>query len=366
VVHGDIWPENILVPPNGKPVLIDFGQAGFRAAVGATVEIEGRNRRYLAPEKGKSVAGDVYSLGGVLHYLATGEDPPEKLATDLDSLKNQIAQTIRRANPRLYEENRGAVDIIAHCLRTSEIRTAHVHGVVQELDTFFGERAQTTVVEALLSTAGEGERVDKGGHELFRWMASLSVNALRATLGDMAEGIYDLIGDHEVIASGLTQYLSLLGKSDQYLTISVPRFWYPRNLGINGRYLSMNILAAQRGAIVKRLFVITDSDRKAPDYQAMLQAQRAVLKEVAGWELKGRYEVKVYEATEVEAENIMRQGHHFGLLVRGNDEIAVFPEYRKDGSLSAVRFRSNLVGDLQDTFADYWHKAKDLLEPENS
>ncbi len=361
VIHGDIWPENILVSTNGRPILIDFGQAAFREAIGPAIEIEGRNARYIAPEKGKSVGGDIYSLGGVLYYLATGEDPPERLASDIDELKIQIAEAVRTANPQLYEENRGAVDIIAHCLRTSDQRTAHVHLIIQDLDTFFGERAQTTVVKAIRSVISEGERLDQSGHELFRSMAVGTLNALVATLSEMNSGIYDLVGDHNVIVSGFTEYLRLLGNDDQYLTVSVPKFWYPRNLGINGYYLTSNILAAQRGAVVKRLFITTDADRQTAEFQSLLQAQRQVWQELAASPPIGCYEVKTYNVSEDEAADIMKKGHHFGLLVRRQDEIAVFPEYRNDGSLAAVRFRSNLVGGLRPIFEKYWCKAKSLF-----
>jgi serine/threonine protein kinase len=362
VVHGDIWPENILISSNGDPILIDFGQAVFREAIGASREIPGRNSRYIAPEKIRSVGGDVYSLGGVLHYIATGEDPLQELPSDIDILKSKTAETIKRTNDALYTENRGAVDIIAHCLRTSDQRTAHAHGVVEELDTFFGKHDRGTVEDALRSVQTEAKRVDNGGHELFRWMASLRVNALRATLSDMSGGVYDLVGDHEVIVSGLTQYLGLLGDGDKYLTVSVPNFWYARNLGLNGRFLSMNTLASQRGAIVKRLFVVTETDRRNPEFQPMITAQKMVLDETSALALKGRYEVKILDVTESERKDLVKKSHHFGLMARGDGEVAIFPEYRVDGSLAAVRFRagSDLVGGLREIFEDYWHKAKEL------
>jgi hypothetical protein len=86
------------------------------------------------------------------------------------------------------------------------------------------------------------------------------------------------------------------------------------------------------------------------------------LDEATAVDLKGHYEVKTLDVTESEGKDIVTKGHHFGLLVRGDDEVAIFPEYRADGSLAAVRFRagSNLVGGLRDTFDDYWHRAEPL------
>src|SRR5205807_897467 len=136
VIHGDIWPENILVRENGEPVLIDFGQAAFRDAAASIVKVSGRNIRYIAPEEKRTVGGDVYSLGGVLFYLATGEDPPEvvkNVRADVGALTVTVLDRIRlrNKNKSLYQENRGAADIIARCLCMSDERYGDVHTVIE-------------------------------------------------------------------------------------------------------------------------------------------------------------------------------------------------------------------------------------------
>ncbi len=366
VIHGDVWPENILVNESKQPVLIDFGQAAFREAMGDDAQIEGRNRRYIAPEKTRSVGGDVYSLGGVLHYLATGENPPEEPPEAIDDLKDEITRTIRRRNDRLYKENRGAVDVIARCLRVSEQRTAHAHGVIEELDTFFATPSQAELSRAVTDLGIEGEQL--GNNQLFRWMASLRVDALRTALSDMASGVYDLVGDHELIVAGLTQSMRLLGPRDQYLTISVPRIWRPDNLGVNGRFLSMNTVAAKRGAVVRRVFVITPADRKEANFRRIMDSQKRVvdeLKELKDEELPGSYEVRVLDVSNEKGDEILKRGDHFGLLVKGKDEIAVFAEYRKNGSLSAVRFRAGQnfgLSDRREVFERCWNKATPLTD----
>lgn len=83
VYHRDISPDNILVLPGGRPVLLDFGAA--RQVIGdRTQSLTAVLKPSFAPvEQYGDVPGmrqgpwtDLYALGAVVHHLVTGQMPP--------------------------------------------------------------------------------------------------------------------------------------------------------------------------------------------------------------------------------------------------------------------------------------------------
>jgi hypothetical protein len=94
IVHRDLTPDNIIVGEDGQLSVIDFGAANIFLGT-ATGTIIGK-ASYMPPEqfKGKtSTLSDIYSLGGVLHYISTGRDPDLDLNAESESANHKLAAT---------------------------------------------------------------------------------------------------------------------------------------------------------------------------------------------------------------------------------------------------------------------------------
>ena len=103
VYHRDISPDNVILQPDGRPVLLDFG-AARRVLGDKSMALTAILKPAYAPIEQYAEAGavkqgpwtDLYSLGGTLHYLLLGRAPmPATTRTVMDEmppLASQAAQ----------------------------------------------------------------------------------------------------------------------------------------------------------------------------------------------------------------------------------------------------------------------------------
>lgn len=133
IVHRDLKPSNVLLTPDG-PRVIDFGIA--RALEGADADTlsstasAAGSPQFMAPEqiRGQSVttATDVFSLGCVLAYAATGRTPFGSAEAGIHALLFRIAYE----DPDLTGVPESVADLVRECLakdpanRPSPVRIA--------------------------------------------------------------------------------------------------------------------------------------------------------------------------------------------------------------------------------------------------
>ena len=87
VLHRDISPDNILLEPNGNPVLIDFGAAreeasrASRALSQINVVKDGYSpQEFYIAGSDQSPSSDLYALAASFHHLIVGDVPPNSQA----------------------------------------------------------------------------------------------------------------------------------------------------------------------------------------------------------------------------------------------------------------------------------------------
>jgi hypothetical protein len=64
--------------------------------------------------------------------------------------------------------------------------------------------------------------------------------------------------------------LATAASGDVYCTMTLPNYWTDRNLGSNGRFLTMNKHMARKGVIIKRLFLVTVPFQSLPEEEKLV------------------------------------------------------------------------------------------------
>ncbi|MBP8002665.1 MAG: protein kinase [Chloroflexi bacterium] len=85
VIHRDIKPANIIITPQGRAVLVDFGiskiyDTHLKTTVGARAVTPGFSPWEQYGQGTTDTRSDIYALGATLYVLLTGQEPPESIA----------------------------------------------------------------------------------------------------------------------------------------------------------------------------------------------------------------------------------------------------------------------------------------------
>ncbi|AKI97134.1 serine/threonine protein kinase [Kosmotoga pacifica] len=107
ILHGDLKPSNIMINSEGVKIM-DFGAASFTNTIYTMTHGKIISWSYSSPERFHNqtiitLQSDIYSLGGILFFIVSGEDPipaPERekgIALPIPPVSYKIRRIIKKA-----------------------------------------------------------------------------------------------------------------------------------------------------------------------------------------------------------------------------------------------------------------------------
>lgn len=191
LLHRDIKPDNVVITPDGKVVLIDFGAARDYVEGGSNTQTAIVSKGY-APLEQYSTGGkrgpfmDVYALGATLYFMLTGNRPVEAPLRHLEELptvrescptvRKSVSDAVRRALEMKPEDRFQTVVEFRGALKTG-------NGPVQ------GGSTPTVLAGGAVDEAAERPKKKFGTKELILGLLLLGVVVFAAVaLGDSRTG----------------------------------------------------------------------------------------------------------------------------------------------------------------------------------
>jgi hypothetical protein len=189
-LHRDIAPDNIIIRPDGTPVLLDFGAArrsasdtepapqGSRPTLTGVVKAGySPHEQYTSDARMQGPWSDLYALGGTLYRAVAGK-PPEEATLRFD--EDLMASASELGKGRYRAEFLSAVDA---CLKVRHAERPR--SVAQLRPMLLGRRSQPDVVALSRPRAPSLPRMLEAAtpRERRRWVAAAAVAVMVAGLG---------------------------------------------------------------------------------------------------------------------------------------------------------------------------------------
>lgn len=158
-LHRDVKPSNIMVAPDGRVVLLDFGLVADLEPGGERDPIFAGTPKYMSPEQIRreplTAASDVYSVGVVLSE-ALGSDSPERFGAippDLACLRERLLHPSPERRP-------SALEVLNDLRpRSGPGVPACIGALVPDPDRLVGRVHERRVLASALADAGGGPLV---------------------------------------------------------------------------------------------------------------------------------------------------------------------------------------------------------------
>ncbi|NBD95799.1 MAG: tetratricopeptide repeat protein [Gammaproteobacteria bacterium] len=139
IVHLDIKPDNVMVGPDGAPVLLDFGVSRVINEDGALATrtfTRWLTPQYASPEQlrgeAASVSADVYSLGALLYEAVTGERPYDLSGVSMTDALDRVERGPVAPSKRARGIGRDLDAVVARAMHPDPARRYDSAGALAE------------------------------------------------------------------------------------------------------------------------------------------------------------------------------------------------------------------------------------------